>query len=285
MTKKKIFLILILPIIIIISLTVGAVALLLGAIFYNPLWHIKPDSTETPNYVVYDTLYSSYGEYDLSEICKEKEGHGALKEAFCVYKDKVYVVDYYKHTWVLDSIDLNSLEITTLGEIPENPSGYDRTDSCNKEYKERSGYYYDGKIVVNNQRKVMVHDLDEGTTEYFSYDEYVFPERSVKYIPRGPVSFQLDTENKLYDFYLSNIAEQSDTLSKMYEHKSNLRVFWSEYAYCVTDNKLYTVGRCMNKMGESFAVLMECDLSTEEWKYIKSIYVSENPHRYVYVIP
>lgn len=248
--------------------------------FENPLKNIPQESSEIPNYVVDDSLYSNYGEIYVGGICRDNGYY--CEEIICVRDGKVYFVysgSYQeKYYWMIGAIDLATSEFHTCYKMADPAESYEI--QYWKNYKERNGYYFDGQIVLTDHKTVLTYDIDSQTVQTYAYRDYCFPECTVygEYIDDETIRLNMGDSVRTYT--LREMTEKSDSISKIFALKD--KKTWCGQAYLYRffagskvqfiDDKLYTIGDCLNYMGEGYAVILEYNVEEDSWQYVTNCY-------------
>lgn len=230
----------------------------------------------------------------MRDLCR-KNGY-YYREILCERDGKVYFVycDPYeeKDCWTIGSIDLATSEFRICYKMTDPAESYEV--QYWKNYKERNGYYFDRQIVLTDHKTVLTYDIDSQTVQTYAYRDYCFPECTVygEYIDRETI--QLNMGDSVRTYTLQEMAEKSGSISKIFALKekktwcgdSYLDSFFSGDSVQVVGDKVYTIGECLNYMGEAYAVIFEYNVEEDSWKYVTNYYTGENAHsQNFYIIP
>lgn len=215
-----------------------------------------------------------------------------LSEIFCINDEKAYFVhgkvsETGMKRWYLESYDLNTEEFRTCCVLDDAEDWYQRNFS--KDYKERDGYYKDGKIVLNNKKTVLVFDIDSQDVQKYLYEEYEFPEQEAygECVEYDTIRIVADGKEELWN--LEKMAETSTSIDKLSTFKSKMigtnisyteRFFTKDCVQCIED-KIYCCGFGFNYAGEGYSIILEYDTECDIWKYVTSHWVHDD----VYIIP
>ena len=262
----------------------------------NPLKEISRETEDVPSYISYGTLYSEFGELSIRDICAQNGEQIFLKEVLCIKDKKVYFI--YSNTersyyWAIGSVDYNTQEFESIGQLVVPKDSYYNRSGNNLKYNEWNGYYYDKKIVLTDHKRLLEYDIFSDELKKYDYDTYVFPERKIygKYIDNETIELIINGNSKIYT--LEQMAESSDGIAEVYQLKNEkiwndescLQHFFSVDSIQVVQEKVYTIGRWMNYLGESSAVMFFYDQENDTWKYVKSWHTGDIPSGRCYVIP
>ena len=286
-------------IIISIGIVLGFLAIYFISIFHNPLKNILSETEDMPNYVVYDTLYSEFGEIPVGSECYKQNEDYNLKEIFCVKNKRVYFVytmaneeEYY---WAIGSIGLETMEFQTHCKFYEPQEAYDERKKFADDYKEQNGYFYNNEIVLTDYEHVLTYNINVGNMQKYDYKEFSFPQKEClgEFVDAETIMLKTENISKLYT--LKGIAEKSAGFAEIYDLKqrtiwsgeSYIDRFLSEYSVQTVNNKLYVVGQCWNYHGCAYAVILEYDEINDLWNYTSSARSAAGDivHRRCYVIP
>lgn len=264
----------------------------------NPLKNIPSESEQVPNFVVYGTLYSKYGELSIDRIGKKQNETFVLKEVLCVKDEKVYFVygTLYEESecWELGAIDLNSLEFQPQIRFIE-PAEYYKSAEFYEDYKMQNGYYFEEQIIITDHKKVLVYDLEHQSSQMYQYAEYVFPEKRISSEVLNAEIIGMNNKGISKEYSLEKMAEQSNSIAQIFklkEHqtwngKSYLYRFFSECSIQVVENEVYAVCECLNFEGYAYAVILEYIELSDSWRYVTSIRSAAGDivHGRCYIVP
>ena len=88
-----------------------------GSFLKNPLENIPFETQEIPNYVSYDTVYTSRGKTNLGQVCHSVNEKYDLLQIFGVFENIVYFVynswENSDFSWQIGSYNLDTFEFRT----------------------------------------------------------------------------------------------------------------------------------------------------------------------------
>lgn len=132
--------------------------------FNKEITAISCESEDIPYVEAYGNIYKGKKVISLFDLCEKK--HKTYYDTLCIYDNRAYFIcsesDKTNKQWCISSVDLKTHIIQTHF-VFENPAAaYD--DFMNlAEYSKRNGYYFDGKIVLNDYASVWEYDLKSGS--------------------------------------------------------------------------------------------------------------------------
>lgn len=127
--------------------------------FNKEITAISCESEDIPYVEAYGNIYKGKKVISLFDLCEKK--HKTYYDTLCIYDNRAYFIcsesDKTNKQWCISSVDLKTHIIQTHF-VFENPAAaYD--DFMNlAEYSKRNGYYFDGKIVLNDYASVWEYD-------------------------------------------------------------------------------------------------------------------------------
>ena len=245
-----------------------------------------------PYFVVYGTVYMDGGSVDIFDICDKENEDYRLCEIYCVENGRVYFAysyenSYQSRNWCVASCGVSENDFQTHYVMHNAEKTYIPRHSIG--YAERDGYYYDGKIVLNDGKKVCVYDIAEKNATEHAIESYIFPQISIqsKYIDAETV---IVNESK---FTLKEMSKQSEAIAEIYALKdahrwdgeSRIPQFFSNNSIQIHGNKIYAVGEIQNYVGEAYAVVLEYDEESGKWLYATAFFANDLIYSRCYVIP
>lgn len=227
-------------------------------------------------------------------LCRKENKNFSFKEVLCIANEKVYFVysdtTVDKREWVLASIDLNTEEINNIYSIANANVSYELDSKAG--YSEKNGYFKNGIIVLNDFETVIQYDVNNEQVNSYRYEEYTFPENVIigETVDMGTIALYIDGTKEI--FTLSQMAEKNSNIEKIYEKRNKktwdgspqLSGFFVQNSVQVVDDKTYCVGECLNFAGEAYAVILEYDQTTENWKYVSTFFSGDTISRNCYLI-
>lgn len=295
MEKSKRLIIFVLIVIFIVSAPFVAVSIS-RKIVDNHLNMIPCNSEQLPYYVLFGVLHMGENSYDVNEICSENYEGYFVTEILYADEDKCYFIaekdiENNKYDWILAELSLNNLNDTTvLADLKQVDMRY--CFERGKEYKNRNGYLYNDKIVLNDFNRVIEYDLSTKKICNALYGEYLFPESEVigRYIDSNTI--ELEVLNNRYRYDLSGISENNESLKEIYNMKdkkiwngdNSLCEFFSEYSVSVVNDRVIVIGQCLNFSGEAYAIILEYAYVHNEWIHLGNVFTWDSVTNKFYVI-
>ncbi len=286
-----------------VIIVIVIMAVILGAIYgmiYLPRTLLEntlndlSTTDDVPPYMIYGTLYDNNQEIQIARLCRKENSNYSLQEVFCINERKVFFIcsdaDQYSRDWLISSINLDTLDFEICYRFSKAAEIY--TQKTSSDFKSKNGFYYDGKIVLNDHSTVVVYDLKTGAISNYAPTEYTYPvhENVGKCIDGETLELTIGGISTVHTF--KKMSEGNESISKIYELKkkqiwngnASIVRFFSDYSIQCIDNRVYVVSSCMNYAGESHAIILEYDLEVEKWLYVTSNYAGDNVHGNCYVI-
>ena len=272
-----------------------AFALLAGGLTVAPrlisvtrLTRIPNESPDTPNCMVYGTLYTSAGETDLSAACLRNGGH--LLEVFCMDDQQVFLSCEMDGDWVIASVDLQTSVFKTHCRLPGAKGQYRLSNGS--PYGEKSGYYWNGEIVLNDFNTILTYDIAANTSRTVAYAEYGFPAAALSGEAIDPETIRFSIENTQMLCSLAEMASESPGIAQLYSlgqrnawnGASPLRSFFSSDSICAADGRVYAIGEFFPHPGRAYAVILEYDAGNGAWRYVTSLPAGDQVHSHCYLV-
>lgn len=298
--KKRIYKVLRIVMLCIIAIAISAAALyfaVTGVVhlvmrpeksFDKEIKAIACESEEIPYISSYGSLYKDKEIASVFEVCEKQDK--SYENMLCIYNNSVYFVCTEQQDWYIASVDLETLDFRVHCSL-ENPADiYDR-HPIPGDFKKLNGYYYDGKLILNDFVTVLEYDLVSQTVTQYAYHEYAFPEIKVFGSWVDDETVKIHTERGEKTFTLNEISQKSPGMSAIYAFKERLNWddkpyithFFDERSVQYVDGKIYVIGEVRNYHGQAYAVIMQYDESKDSWKYVTGIYTNDN--EYCYILP
>ncbi len=253
---------------------------------------IIPEVNESVPYVTNGVVHHGNDKISVSEICRKN--NYTLNEVFCISKSSVYFTctsaTKEKRDWIVMCWDYKTNELKELFTLSDANTVY--SINISSEYKERNGYFYDRKIVLNDFLNVITYDITTHVLNEYEYEEYVFPNLFCQSEVLDSNTIRINIGNESRTFTLEYMASHSKGINVIYslrdKHTWNktqcLSSFFNPSSIQVVNDKIYAVGGCLNFSGESYAVFLEYDLKNESWLFIEKAYAGNPVYNKCYVI-
>ena len=172
--------------------------------FNKEITAISCESEDIPYVEAYGNIYKGKKVISLFDLCEKK--HKTYYDTLCIYDNRAYFIcsesDKTNKQWCISSVDLKTHIIQTHF-VFENPAAaYD--DFMNlAEYSKRNGYYFDGKIVLNDYASVWEYDLKSGSAKEYGYDDFEFPVQEIygEYAGDNAIKIHTPQWEKTFSFY------------------------------------------------------------------------------------
>lgn len=254
--------------------------------------------TDTPYYIMYNTLY--YGE---STVDLEMHVKGEIKEVFVVSDNKCYFVyahydneDNTLENWCIANIDINSFNVDICydgvfrSSRNGNRNGYN-TNNISLPIESRTGFFRNGVIYLTDFQKVIQYDIYNDSTLETEYSKFVYPDMTTAKILDFETIELYDSIDKVNKYIkLSDMSIDNSEINKLYELRSIKTRSGESLLYDffdtvqVIDNKVYILGRVLSKNGETYVVMLEHDYNIGESKYIDWLYKGDKISHEIYFV-
>ena len=266
-----------------------------GLALSNPLRNISSETDSAPSIVVYGTLYTKGETVPISQLCKERNKNYHLYDVFCVVKGRAYFVfadrNEASRIWAIGSINLSTKEFYEHSRFRNAQEVYHHDHSS--PYKDRNGYYLDGKIILNDKMTVWTYDIDSEVANSCSYEKYDFPylHTTGEAINAHGLSVKAATLDE--SFTLHEMSQNSESIAriaaldkkKTWNGESYLQGFFSDNCVQEINGYIYAIGSCLNYWGGSYAVILQYMPKDGVWQYVTSTFADDSAHISCYLVP
>lgn len=227
------------------------------------------ETAKTIPYVYYDTLIFGDIVVDFGEILNKNECTGVFREVYVIQDDTIWFgyADVKSNEnnstkWNIASINSKSKEVNVCysGEF----SSQTKTDSS---------FYYDSKIVLTDDVKIVEYNLQTRKATEYSSKSYEYPTLLIEadIIDYHTISFLDGNKEKIFD------VKQGKQSSKVFEKLCQLekKKDWQGNSYLselfdnvqIVNNQIFIVCRVLNWDGETHAIVFEYDYDSNSCKY------------------
>ncbi|MBR6408468.1 MAG: hypothetical protein IKS19_07830 [Clostridia bacterium] len=232
-------------------------------------------------YAHYNSVYYNNEKISLGKYLDEDKGQDLL-QVFAVKDDDIYFAFEEGHdenrTWNIAkcSIAGDNMQVLCSEGFSDR---LDPDDHINywiyhgRDYRDRYGYYLDGKIVLSDHKKVLEYSVRDNTGRVYDYGSYVFPELKVKSEIIDNETIRFSTPDGEKTLRLSEAAKSSKALSEIYKLKdeklwngeSRLCEFFSEVE--TLDDDIYILCPVFKYSGSSNTVILKYDPESNSCRY------------------
>lgn len=256
-----------------------------------------------PATVLYDCVFTESGQIDADAILKKSGIDDRIRRFLCIYNDRVYFTYMSAkdqnsdeadslRVWNIASAALNGGELTVHHTALLNPVlEYGIETGA---YEERSSFFKNGVIVLNDKYTVIEYDIANDSVTEFEYKNYVFPTDDIEYdiTDYHTVSFAVksDVETIHKSLTLEQLTSSAgvigeicrSTSQKNWSGESCLKYFFSFVQYI--DEEIYIVCEVMNYLGEIYVIVLEYDFNQNSCLYVDSYFIGDRPLGDFYLI-
>lgn len=251
--------------------------------------------TETKaSYVYFDKLYYEDITCDLKEVIKH-EKNAVVQQVFCIRDNYVYFSYQYVNNdiahWCLASVSIEGTEYKRIfDEAFEQESMRKYELNVGEQLSKRNGYFYNNKIVITDFSKLIEYDMKEDSSTVYNYNEYEINENEFVWSIDNFSEIDLKTDNTnlvINKFELSNKSPVANEILSLYD-----RMVWNDLSstkYFLNDvqivnDDVYIICSLLNRHGETYTLIFECDIENEEYKYC-GYHFTQDVTRHFYVVP
>lgn len=252
------------------------------------------ESESKTSYVYFDNLYCKDIRLDLKEVVKHEE-NSVIQQAFCikdnyVYFSYQYVKDSIVH-WCLASISVDGTEYKLIfDEIFDRESLHKYELKVGEVLSQRNGYFYDNKIIVTDFSKLVEYNMEKDLVTIYNYDEYEINENEVAWNIDDFNEITLKKNNKIVVINKSELSKKSSVANKVlssydrmvWHDLSSTQYFFNDVQ--VINDEIYIICSLLNRHGETYTLIFECDIENEEYNYC-SYHFTKDVTRHFYVVP
>ena len=283
------------------SILIVSAILFVAILFFTPsqtkadkkLDTIQSEVQELPLAMRYSTLVGEDLELNLDKVLENNGYNSYTDECLCFYEDKVYFVFSYmddineKRVWNIASVNFDGTNFEI--EYSNAFDGFYYNEATNKNNLEKSGYFKNGVIVLNDTQKVVEYDILSAKSTEFVFDEYNFIENEIDYeiVDYNKITFTKNNVEKTLT--LEELKKSNGAISEIcgiYDKKTvstetGLEYFFDSVQF--VDGKVYLLCRVLNFGGHTTVVVLEYDFETNSCKYVCSKFISDviNGHYYL----
>lgn len=283
------------------SILIVSATLFVAILFFAPsqtkadkkLDTIQSEVQELPLAMRYSTLVGEDLELNLDKVLENNGYNSYTDESLCFYEDKVYFVFSYmddineKRVWNIASVNFDGTNFEI--EYSNAFDGFYYNEATNKNNLEKSGYFKNGVIVLNDTQKVVEYDILSGKSTEFVFNEYNFIENEIDYeiVDYNKITFTKNNVEKTLT--LEELKKSDGAISEIcgiYDKKTvstetGLEYFFDSVQF--VDGKVYLLCRVLNFGGHTTVVVLEYDFETNSCKYVCSKFISDviNGHYYL----
>lgn len=237
----------------------------------------KTENTPLVAYAYFNTVHIDDEVINLDNVL-DNENY-IVEQVFCVDKNKIYFCYRYhenkKVHWCLATVDTDGSKFNIVFDESfdfDNDTRYDI--SVSKDYKNRTGYFYDDKIIITDYAKLIEYNIKTAVCTEYKYADYNHPSMHL--------SWEFSDNDEDISFYKSTdkvfinkdtLSSKSDVAKKIIE-KNNHNIWNGDNALMcffdsvqVVNDDVYLICRVLGYYGSTYALVFRCDLVEQEYKY------------------
>lgn len=236
------------------------------------------ESENTPMmYVHFNTIYMGDEVINLDSVL-DNENY-IVEQVFCVDENKIYFCYRYRENanvnWCLATVETETLKVNIIFKetFSFEHNRYDVVVS--KDYKERSGYFYDNKIIITDYSKLIEYNINTAVCSEYEYADYNHPcmDLSWKTSPNnGAISLYRQTDKWFINKEI--LSSKSDVAKKIID--KNAHNIWSGdnslmYFFDsvqIVNGEVYLICSVLGYFGSTYALVFCCDLAEQEYNYV-----------------
>lgn len=284
------------------SILIVSAILFVAILFFAPsqtkadkkLDTIQSEVQELPLAMRYSTLVGEDLELNLDKVLENNGYNSYTDECLCFYEDKVYFVFSYmdgideKRVWNIASVNFDGTNFEI--EYSNAFDGFYYNEATNKNNLEKSGYFKNGVIVLNDTQKVVEYDILSAKSTEFVFDEYNFIENEIDYeiVDYNKITFTKNNVEKTLT--LEELKKSNGAISEIcgiYDKKTvstetGLEYFFDSVQF--VDGKVYLLCRVLNFGGHTTVVVLEYDFETNSCEYVCSKFISDVIKGHYYLV-
>jgi len=268
--------------------------LFLNIMFGSPLGKIESETSSIPAFVEYGELHLQDDTINIFYLCEQQKENYYLGEIFCVQGNYVYCVCSHSvqtvRTWSVVMIDLTDETFSICCQFTGAQEYYRARP--HDAYNKRNGFFYNGKIVLNDFHTVLTYEIETGEVNSQSFATYEFPERTVYSEYLEDQTFALHIDEDVHRFTLQKMAEHSDGIAAIYalNNKKNwddrpyLSGFLKQDSVQIIADEIYIIDSVVNYWGSPTCVILKYNRETDTWQFVTQFVVPDNIYNHCYIV-
>lgn len=225
-------------------------------------------------YSKFHTINSKNRELDLNKVLNNDTQ--ILQQVFCVIDNKSYFsYSYYEDSichWCLSSVNNDGSQLKTLFDA-EFSMNY--KVNLSESYSKRNGYYFDGKIILTDFKKLIEYDIQKGVYTELSYDKYIHPET--------PISWKFGDDFNSITFFKNGkkyyldktILSQNNNIARQIISKNNHDIWSGDSPFNgafgdvqIVNDEVFLILLVRNYHGSSYAIIFKLDFDNSKYSYL-----------------
>ncbi len=218
-----------------------------------------------------------------------------IKEVFVIYNSRIYFVcsthetndfEKDKYIWNIVSMDINNTDDIEFcysgefGDVNDYYSLYNLVHSGN--YEDKSGFYYDGKIILKDESRLVEYDIESEEVTEYNPEDYKYPQNDYHYTVQEDYQSILLTNSESGYEKLITIDDMADStygedLLKLREETilggKYLKTDRFFHNVQFIDDELYLICEALNYKGEAYALIFKYDIKNDKYEYVESCFL------------
>ena len=230
----------------------------------------------------------------------QEEDTTSIDPILCINNNCIYGIKSYclsKENKNRFGIDIYSINIETEQlEIVYSGEHYPRDTEQANEFVQRAEniFFYDGAIIIKDGANITEYEIDTRQINVFDYNSY--NQNSKISWKKEENIIKVQNDSKEFEINIDFLANKNSEIEKIsnipndYKYDDKMKEtfykrFLTEENYLYGE-KLYLICDVKDKQGESTAILVSCDLETQEVQFLYWYFTWDVPTKHlIYPIP
>ncbi len=235
----------------------------------------EPENTPV-TYVHFDTIHMGDEVINLDSVL-DNENY-IVEQVFCVDENKIYFCYRYSENdkvyWCLATVDIVTSEFNIVFEECFDFEHNRYNVVVSKDYKERSGYFYDNKIIITDYSRLIEYDINTAICSEYQYADYNHPCMDLSWEishNNGAISLYGQTDKAFINKEI--LSSKSDVAKKIID-KNNHDIWSGENSLTyffdsvqIVNDEVYLICSVLGYFGSTYALIFCCDLAEQEYNY------------------
>lgn len=260
-----------------------------------------PRQTEMPVYMSDNRIYLSdgtefYPEQNLKESYNIREEISYIYPA-CIVADDLYIVHTLRGvnssvSWCISSINLDTMAAKLLYAWEDKPAVC--TVDVSEDFSQRTAWYQDGIIYLNNRVSVAAYDIATDSAEIEPVYDFDFPERSawVERCDTDTGTLYLHMDGEEHAVTLDELASDNPAIGEVIERmlkKADLGRHFDDPFYRSSlhteDGNVWLLVRSVVYGSNKWMLFLRYDAELQQWLYAGCAYSWDGKPYDYYIVP